>query len=616
MSGLFGIIDLSDQSDVEQFLNTASQHMSHFDWHRCDTWIKKDGSLGLGRLGIGIFNPEPQPVKSGDQSLTLFMCGELYDRTALRHRLRASDTLSDSELALAAYEQYGILFAAELNGAFFIAVYDQRQQRLVLANDRFGLYPHYLYIQPGKLVFAPEVKGVLRAGFVETDLNLTAVAEFLRFQHLLGEKTFWTDIRLFPYGSVGQFDLAKQTWTLDHYWNWGQIPHRPDARFDEAIDEAGTLLRQAVERRTADSLQPGVFLSGGLDSRTLLGLIPPRDPPPVTATFGAFDSRDVYYAQRIAQRMNARHFWFDLPDGQWVADHVALHLQLTDGFQSWLHMHGITMLPRLREMMDFNLTGWDGGTVMGHADHINPIYNHPIDFETILVENYQQFTRAYTWPGLTDAEERLLFAPAYAKQMVGLAFDSMRQELLPFWDFRREYAAEYFYIANHCWRLTQHMITVTRAYLEVRFPFWDYALIDYMYSLPPALRRDQLLYRHIITGQTPKLATIPRDSDELWPTTRPLLRDTQSLVLRGSRKLGLHRYRPTLYADYENYLRGDLRAWAEAILFDKRVSQRGLYDMAFVRSLMKRHVAGHEPWTIGKVASLISLELLLREYFD
>jgi asparagine synthase (glutamine-hydrolysing) len=318
----------------------------------------------------------------------------------------------------------------------------------------------------------------------------------------------------------------------------------------------------------------------------------------------------------VAKSSKSRHFWFEFRDGCWVVESLDLHLKLTEGFHSWIHMHGITMLEKLRAVMDFNLTGWDGGTVMGHSDHINEVYNFPVDEWTVAIHTYHRFNQDYTWPGLTEPEERLLYTPEYAGQAIGRAFESLRHEFSQFWRFRKEYAAEYFYVVNHCWRSTQQMVTMIRSHLEVRFPFWDYALVDFMYSLKPHLRRDQLLYRHIITRQTPRLAKIPYDKKEYLPTVNPWLYESHALAVRGLRRLGLYPHRHTLYADYENYLRKELREWAEGILFDKRTAERGIWDIDFVHSLMNRHLANHEEWTIGKIAPLITFELMMREYFD
>lgn len=618
MSGIFGMI-ADDHTLVQPFLETVVSRLSHRPWYQADTWSSDHAPIGLGRISIGIFNREAQPVCSDDGRLIVFMSGELMNAAEVRRYLSTSRQIPadapDSLLVLYAYERDGTAFVNQLDGTFFVAIYDTNAARLILANDRFGLYPHYYTYRAGELVFAPEVKGVLAAPFVPRILNTTAAAEYFRFQQLLGNKTFHEDVLLFPYGSVAQFDIHTRQLSIQRYWDWDQIPDNPEVTFETAVDEIGRLLRQAVEKRVRDDLRPGVFLSGGLDSRTLLGFIPSRVNP-VSANFGNRNSRDVYYAARVAKACGTRHYWFDLPDGQWVLDNVNLHLQLTEGFHSWMHMHGITMLPDLREVMDYNLTGWDGGTVMGHTDHINPIYNQPVDQDSVLLETYRHFVSSYTWPGLTEAEESLLYTDSFGKQALGRAFESMREEFSHFWDLRPNYAAELFYVTNHCWRSTGNMVTTARSHLEVRAPFWDYDLIKTMYSLKPEIRKNQLMFRHIITRQLPKLARVPYDKQEYLPTVRGWERRLQSTSVRLRRRLGLFPERPTLYADYENYLRSDLRTWAESILFDPRTRERGLWNDSFLQSLMKRHLAGHEQWTIGKIAPLITFEMVMREYFD
>ncbi len=651
MSGLFGVVNPKPNVAVQPYLAAAAGRMSHQPWQRTETWAAGAGdfsaasfaeglpSIGIGRLGIGIFNREPQPATALEGKLRLWLCGELYQVQRLKDSLAANSPVaaelaaaasSHADLALAAYLAHGLDFASHLVGAFFIAVLDAARQVFVLANDRFGLYPHYYTLAGGQLVFAPEVKGLFDApGGMQRELNWTAVSEYLRFQQILGEKTFHEGISLFPYGSVASYHLRSGEWRLTRYWDWDCLSTRPTITFNEAVEEAGSLLQQSVQRlagaepglaaapNPGRALRPGVFLSGGLDSRAILGLAPRGSERIVSATFGAPDSRDVIYAAQIARAAGSRHHWFDLPpNGEWVLANLGLHLKLTEGFHSWVHMHGISTLPALREEMDYNLTGWDGGTVMGHSDHINAIYNFPVDHWTVALQTYQQFTRAYTWPGLTDAEERLLLTSDLARPLVGRAFESMLAEFGRFWHYRQEYAAEYFYVVNHCWRSTQNMVTVARSALEVRFPFWDYDLIDFIYSLPPHIRREQLMFRTIITQRMPRLANIPYDKQEYLPTVSPLPHKLQKYSVRVLKWFKLFPQRPQLYADYENYLRHGLRSWAEGILFAERTRERGIYDMPFVRSLMDRHLAGHEAWILGKIAPLITLEMVLREFFD
>ncbi len=522
---------------------------------------------------------------------------------------------SELEIIAAVYQKYGPDFARHLNGAFFIAIYDISQKKIVLANDRFGLYPHYYHRTTRQLVFAPEVKGVLCAEGIDRKPDLTAACEYIRFQQLLGERTFHEEISLFPYGSVGQFDLMTGEWRLRRYWDWDQIGDRPEVNFNEAVEEVGNLLSQAVGRLVSGH-RPGIFLSGGLDSRTILGLVPAGTPTPVTATFGARDCRDVIYAEKIARASGSRHFWFDFSDGNWVRDYVDLHFQLTEGFHSWVHMHGISMLKDLRPMMDVNLSGWDGGTVMGHPDHINAFYNHPVDRETVALHAYQQFCSEFTWPGLTDAEERQLFSAEFGKEAQWRAFESLNEQFSRFWNMRKDYAGEFFYMVNHCWRFTHHMITTQRSSMEARFPFWDYDLIDFIYSIRPELRRNQMILRSIITQRMPKLSLIPYDKHEYLPSVQPFTHGIQKLGMKTLKSLKIIPERPLLYADYENYLRNELRDWAEDLLFSPRTTQRGIFDKGFVRSLMNRHMANNEAWVLGKIAPLMTYEMVMREFFD
>ncbi len=620
MSGVFGIA-YDDRFITQTFLQQVSNRLARHTWNLSDTWIADESAIGLGRIGINVFNRETQPVTSSDGQLTLFMSGELYNTTALCQRLDsrfATQTdLSDAFIALSAFEQFGEDFAKELNGAFFIAIHDANTDRLILANDRFGLYPHYYCYHDGGLVFAPEVKGVLCAPFVPRSLDLDAVAQFLRFQHLLGNKTFHEDIHLFPYGSIGVLDLQDAKWTLRNYWNWDQIPDNSHINFEEATRETGRLMQAAVQRLSSDNLRPGVFLSGGLDSRSIIGMMSDRQPPTVSATFGAAQSRDVYYAERIAATVGSNHQWFNLPeDGSWVKDYLDEHFQLTEGFHSWIHMHGMSMLPTLRGLIDYYLSGWDGGTLMGDTDLVNRKYNAPVNFSTLLTDSFYDFNQKFTWPGLTEAEELLLYNPPMLKQMSGRAFESFRTEFTPFWDFRHDYAHEFFYLTNHCLRMTVNMITFARSHMEVRFPFWDYDLMDFVYSLRPEIRQEKQMYRHMITQFMPKLANIPYDKQEFLPTSHNLKRRSQALSVKISRRLHLFPERPTLYANYEQYMRHSLRTWSEDLLREPRLVEQGIVEPKYLKDLLDRHMDGHELWTIGKISPVMTLEMVLREFFD
>jgi len=615
MSGVFGVFDLTGLVEVGNILKQMGQEMSHFEWHVAESWVEERYGGGIGRIGIGIFNKIPQPIWNGTKSVALVMAGEIYNKT----KNTDGSALSDEYYVMDMYQRYGERFVTHLEGVFIIAIWDFAQKRLVIVNDRLGLYPLFYSYRNSHFCFAPEMKGVLCDYTVPRNLDLVALAQYLRFQRLFGTRTFFVDIQLLPGASILTFDLNIGELKISSYWSFDEIPYRPEISFDEAVEETAHLLRQAVRRLSGDGLRPGVFLSGGLDSRTLAGLIEHR--PLVTMTYGAKNCRDVFYAERIARAIGSDHHWFDLPDGRWIVQHVDTHLELTEGFHSWIHVHGITMLPSARQWIDVNLTGWDGGTIMGHPEEIQPHLISAVNDDTLLVHLYHLYNQEYSWPSLTEAEESLLYNDALRPQMRGLAFDSFRSEFEPFLHLRQDIKAELFFIRNHCLRFTFNMVTMYRAYVEVRFPFFDQRLFDFIYSLPAQLRAKRRLYFSVLTRELPRLSRIPYEHDELLPTSHRLIRDLHALKVKLKRRINHHIYpifpeRATLYANYEDYLRKDLRSWAESILFDQKTLGRGLFNPQFLRSLFQRHLSGTEEWTIGKIAPVITYEMLLRRFLD
>jgi hypothetical protein len=165
---------------------------------------------------------------------------------------------------------------------------------------------------------------------------------------------------------------------------------------------------------------------------------------------------------------------------------------------------------------------------------------------------------------------------------------------------------------HHDRRLTLNFVTFTRSAVGVRCPFIDREFIDYVYALPDAVLLHPQFHHAVTTRLAPRLTTIPRDRDWRLPHPSPWVRTPHALWRRGLGWLGRHGVdlttpHATLYADYENYLRHELRPWAERLLFDERTLARGFYDVAALRALWQRHLDGRELHTIGKLAPLMAI---------
>lgn len=624
MSGLIGFVDVKPNA-ATRHARSAQERLCRFPWNTWDGWTSPDGTLALGRVDIGILNPEPQPVSSSDGQVIVFLSGELYRTSEIRRELAASGAVfqrqDDPELVLHAYLIWGIDVIHRLEGVFHLAILDLRRQELLIANDRFGLRPLYYTQYHGKLAFAPEVKALLLDPAFEKKLSLVAVAEYMRFQQLLGGKTFFEDIYLLPPASVATYSLANGSLAIRNYWSFADIPRLgPNTPYQEIVEESARLFQQAVDMLSSDSKRVGLYLSGGLDSRLIAGCLAKRHTTFATISYGDPESIDVRLARRIAASLGSQHHVFAFTDGSWVQQYADLHLDLTEGHHSWIHSHGISTLSEARALIDVNLTGWGVDTGIG-GHYWDPLLDEAVDDWAFTCHLFYLYNQKYQWPGLSEAEEHSLYHDALQRSMLGLAFDSFSREVDRLNEYAYEQRAEYFNVLNHNRRATQHYVVFNSSHFENRFPGYDYQLFDFVYSFPLKRRPNRRLQQDVIEFVDPRLALIPQARDGLMFTRRSVPRAAHHLVTRFKQRFNRHVGKvfsepKSLYADYENWLRHELRVWAEGVLFDGRLAARDMFNPDAVRSLFDRHISGRELHTIGKIAPIMTLEMVLRAYLD
>jgi asparagine synthase (glutamine-hydrolysing) len=289
-----------------------------------------------------------------------------------------------------------------------------------------------------------------------------------------------------------------------------------------------------------------------------------------------------------------------------------------------MHAHGMSTLEEARTLMDVHLSGWDGGTIMGgrlDEYETDPDFRHAPDEAAFTERLYEAFCHTFTWPGLTEAEATALYRSPGCTQLEGRARASFADEIARTAHYPSPYRTDYFYIDQHVRRSTQAMIVFQRSAFEVRCPYFDYDLVTFLYGLPENIYATPALHRAILTRRAPALALVPHDKDDRLPHSNVLMRGSHGAFQRSKRAVNrlagpIFPSRPRLYADYETYLRTDLRDWGEGILFAPRSIERGLFNPAMVRTLWERHQRGNELWTIGKIAPLITIELVIRALFD
>jgi asparagine synthase (glutamine-hydrolysing) len=324
----------------------------------------------------------------------------------------------------------------------------------------------------------------------------------------------------------------------------------------------------------------------------------------------------MVYAPQIAAKMGTQHHLIPFEGGAWVKEYADFHLQLTEGFHSWIHGHGLNTLDYARSLMEVNLTGLHGAE-MNWEDPV--LYGAP-DEVAFTVHLFGALCEETTWPSMTEAEARVAFAPELSPSMQNLAYDSFCSELAKYQHLSFHQRIIQFSLSADR-RLYQYYTVFYKAFIEQRFPFYDYDYFEFIHALPPAMRFKRKLRRAMILKMMRPLARIPYDKDDL-PITDGLLPLLTAKTVRKTKSL-LNRLKvlefpgyATLYADYENWLRHELRDWGQSILLDQRTLQRNIFNPDYLNSLWRRHQSGLEIHTIGKLAPIMTYEMVLRKFYD
>lgn len=274
------------------------------------------GRVALGHQRLSIIDLEggAQPMANEDGSLEVVFNGEIYNFQQLRRELAAKGhrfrTRSDTEVLLHLYEEEGEQMPERLNGMFAFAIWDESRQQMFLARDRLGKKPLYYSMQvPGmRLCFASELKPFLEIAGFAGKLNPQAVADFLAFGYIPDPDTIYAGVaKLEPGHSLL---VGRQGFRLRRYWR----PHFEEDRriaLEDAVDEIRALAADAVERRMVSDVPLGAFLSGGVDSSAVTGLMAAQASGRVkTFSIGFSDARfdELEYAAIGARRNGTEHY--------------------------------------------------------------------------------------------------------------------------------------------------------------------------------------------------------------------------------------------------------------------------------------------------------------------
>ncbi len=304
-----GIAGFSWQNEV--LVSQMTQTLAHRGPDQYGVYTDAGVSLGHRRLSIiDLSEHGRQPMSNEDGTVWVTYNGEMYNFLDLRKTLQAKGhtfrSRTDTEVVVHAYEEYGVDCVQHFNGMFGFAIWDQNRRELFLARDRLGIKPLYYYWDETRLIFASEIKGILQVPDVEREINPQAVYHYMGYEFVPAPDTMFKRIHKLPPGHY--LRLADGQITVRPYWD---MTFQDGGRTaSDYAEEMRHRLTESVRKRLMSDVPLGVFLSGGLDSSTLVALMSHCGVDPIkTFSLGYEDASfsELDYARAVAKQFNTEH---------------------------------------------------------------------------------------------------------------------------------------------------------------------------------------------------------------------------------------------------------------------------------------------------------------------
>jgi asparagine synthase (glutamine-hydrolysing) len=314
MCGIAGIVHADYQHSVSQeSIKAMCDRLVHRGPDHFGHYVQGQVGLGMRRLSIIDLETGEQPITNEDGTVWIVFNGEIYNYRSLRKDLEVKGhrfcTTSDTEVIVHLYEDMGQDCVQRLRGMFAFAIWDAKQRALMLARDRLGIKPLYYAETPDGLIFGSELKALLTHPAVPREISPEAMFEYFTHLCVPGDLSIFQSIRKLPPAHVLTYSCGYRS--LTRYWHIQPIPdYRPTE--EEWIEELRSRLRDAVESHLVADVPVGAFLSGGLDSGTMVALMAQASQEPVrtftvgfAADAGGFDERVA--ARTVAERYGTDH---------------------------------------------------------------------------------------------------------------------------------------------------------------------------------------------------------------------------------------------------------------------------------------------------------------------
>ncbi len=617
MCGIVGIRSLSGRPVGADEVLAMAEVITHRGPDDSGSYVESGVGLAMRRLQIIDLETGKQPIHNEDETVWVVLNGEIYNFREKRKELEARGhrfyTATDTEVIVHLYEEFGADCVHHLRGMFGFALWDSRRRSLLLARDRIGIKPLYYGVFGERIVFASEVKCFLTLPEVARQLDWTAVQHLFTFLVTPPAQSILKGVRKLEPGHVLVADEGKEP-LVRRYWDL-QFEPEVGRSESEVIEELQAVLRETVDLHMVSDVPLGAFLSGGVDSSSVVATMAALTDRPVKTFAIGFDEADfseLHHARAVSNQLGTEHHELVLePNVFDILEDLPWYLDEPFGDSSAIPTYMVSKLAA--EEVTVVLSGDGGDEVFaGYDKYVVESRERRWDALPRAVKVVagltsglipegrpgRRFLRHHSLSGVeryldsvafsTEKHHRRLFTPETLREMEG--YDPWEAQRLTLGRISGDWLAALQYTDFHHYLPLDILTKVDRMSMahsiETRVPLLDHVFVEAAAKIPSALKLRDGRTKHIFKE-----------------AMRGVLPDT----ILDRRKQGFA-------IPLDRWFRGGLGSYVQDLLLSPQAVQRGIFEPGFLRQLIAHNnrgrALGSQLWT------LISFELWCQTFLD
>lgn len=623
MCGIVGIYNLKGNSIDSSLLQRMTDVLVHRGPDDRGVYINKNVGLGHRRLSIiDVSSAGRQPMANEDGTLQVVFNGEIYNFQKIRKDLEKNGhkfkSKTDTEVILHSFEEWGHECVKKFDGMFAFAIFNEKNRSIFLARDRLGEKPLYYLLNEEKFIFASEIKAILEDKNIHRIINGQGMINYFTFGHSVAPDTIYQGIKKLLPGHY--LILNNGRISIHEYWDTALLSHKEDKGEKYYKNKTRELFEEGVKEELVSNVPLGAFLSGGIDSSSVVAMMAKNGVWPLRTFSVGFDIAGTEFNELADAKIVAKYFktehhelFLKEPDLINILNEIVYHYDEPFGDAAAFPVFYLSQFAK--KYVTVVLTGEGGDEIFGgYRRFVAEISRSKILLFNWFFKNNIFIKAVELLPGLRSAKKFIQTMPIeddlarytnwlkfFSKEMISSFFNpelpGLKEDPLKIY---KEYFSRYqpenlldkiLYLDQKIWLPDCYLEKIDKASmafgLETRSPILNHHLVDFANSIPVKYKIKGLKTKYIL---------------------KEAMKDILPKSIIKKRKHGLAV--PT-----NIWFKGKLKNYLFEIIFDKKTKSRGYFNFEYMEKLYKKYQNKNQPLD-SQFWLILNFELWHRQFID